>query len=308
VLRAAFALCTLLAPSLAFAQQPVEPPEAPPVEPDAQPVAEPVTEPVTEPVPEPVPAPQPYVEPYTPPPPLPYAPPPEEEEPPPPRRRQRTPPPIEPPSCCLWSVRYDPFDLIQGQVTVEGEIALGSLPLSIEVAPSWIFDNFSDTLDESGFDIAARFGWYIQGTPLQGFFLKVHAEFQTFEATLFRGDLEAERYFGKPGAMCDADSAPGTCTLNIQSFLLGVMLGNSAVFGDDGGFALTGGIGVGIAVAQEKSVEVNACSEEDVLAGGPHCTAADDSPAASHIYYEGVGFGRGGRVNIIGSLGLGVTF
>jgi hypothetical protein len=221
--------------------------------------------------------------------------------------------PTEPPPkpCCLWSLRYDPFDLISGQVTLEGEVALGDLPLAIELAPSWIFDNFADGIDESGFDIAARFGWYVQGTALQGFFLKAHAGFQYFEATLYRGDIDAEDYFGRPDTdaeICNEDSATGTCTSTVSSFILGLMIGNSAVFGDDGGFALTGGLGVGVAVAQEKSLRIHPCTPEDVMNGVEHCDVADDGPVQTLTYYEGAGFGRGGRVNILGSLSLGVTF
>jgi hypothetical protein len=260
----------------------------------------------------PAPPPQPYAQPYAPPEPYDYGPPGGYTEPgygagypPPPPQRPLEPPPKP---CCLWSLRYDPFDLIHGQVTLEGEIALGDLPLSIELVPSWIFDNFSDAVDEQGFDIAARFGWYVQGDALRGFFLKAHAEFQWFEATLFRGDLDGEQYFGKPGAMCNTDSATGTCTLDVNSFLLGLMIGNSSVFGDDGGFALTGGLGVGVAIAQELSLEVQPCSDEDVAAGNAHCSAADNGPVDRLVYFEGAGLGRGGRVNIIGSLSLGVTF
>lgn len=221
--------------------------------------------------------------------------------------------PTEPPpkGCCLWSIRYDPFDLISGQVTLEGEVALGSLPLAIEIVPSWIFDNFSDGVDESGFDMAMRFGWYVQGDALRGFFLKAHAGYQHFEATIFRGDLEGERYFGKPAPepeICDPESGKGTCTSTVSSFILGLMLGNSAVFGDDGGFALTGSLGVGVAVAQEKSLRIDPCTAEDLQAGAAPCDDDANLPGAIFTYYEGAGFGRGGRVNILGSLSLGVTF
>jgi hypothetical protein len=219
--------------------------------------------------------------------------------------------PAEPPPkpCCAWSIRYDPFDLISGQITLEGEIALGDLPLAIEVVPSWIFDNFADGVDESGVDIAARFGWYVQGDALRGFFLKAHAGYQHFEATIYRGDLQAEKYYGKPAPdICDPESGKGSCTSTVSSFILGLMLGNSAVFGDEGGFALTGSLGVGVAVAQEKTLQVNSCTDAELQAGGAPCDEDVNLPGSVTTYYEGAGFGRGGRVNIMGSLSLGVTF
>jgi len=234
-----------------------------------------------------------------------YGPPPGYGRPPPP-----PPPPREPPPkpCCLWSVRYDPFDLLSAQVTFEGEIALGSLPLSVEVAPSWIFDSFADEIDESGFDIAARFGWYVGGDALDGFWVKFNAQYENFSSTLYRGDTDAEVYFGKPGAMCDGDSETGTCTLTIDSFVLGLMVGNSVVFGRNGGFALTGGIGVGVALAEEVRMEVDQCEQVD--SGTEHCPAgtSDLSGPIRTTYYEGASLGRGGRIRLLGTLSLGVTF
>lgn len=300
-------------PPVAPPPAPADPPpgEPPEPQPEAQPQPPPVPAPVV-PYPYPQPAPQPYQ------PPEPYGPPPFGQPgygPPPAPHGYGAPPlrPREPPPkpCCLWSLRYDPFDLISGQVTLEGEIALGDLPLAIEIVPSWIFDNFSDGIDESGFDMALRFGWYVQGTALRGFYLKAHAGYQLFEATLFRGNFDQEDFFGQPDTnpdICDPESGKGTCTSTVQSFILGLMIGNSAVFGDDGGFALTGGLGVGVAVASEKTLRINPCTPEDVVNGVMNCDVADDGPAQTLTYYEGAGFGRGGRVNILGSLSLGVTF
>src|SRR5690606_24439476 len=135
--------------------------------------------------------------------------------------------------------------------------------LSVELAPSWVFDSPADGVDERGFSLAARFAWYVQGKPLEGFWVKAHAEFESFEATLFRGDLNNEVYFGMPNPdFCDADSETGSCKKTINGFILGAMIGNSTVFGDDGGFAISGGIGIGVAVTGSETLEVLQCLEQ----------------------------------------------
>jgi len=221
---------------------------------------------------------------------------------PPPQR-----PPEPPPADTLfWSVRYDPFDLLFRRVTIEGEIALGDLPLSVEFAPSWIFDSPSDGIDEKGFDLAARFAWYIQGRPLEGFWLKANAQFERFEATLYRGDLDNEVYFGRPNpAFCDADSQTGTCRRTLQNFILGAMIGNSTVFGSDGGFTISGGIGIGVAVTGTERLEVLPCTDQDRLAGDPNCplNQIDEGEGVFTTYND-----KAGRIRLLGSLSLGITF
>jgi len=218
----------------------------------------------------------------------------------------RRPPEPPPPDTLLWSVRYDPFDLLFRRITVEGEVALGDLPLSVEFAPSYIFDSTSEGIDEKGFDLAARFAWYIQGRPLEGFWLKANAEYERFEATLYRGDLENEVFFGRPNPQfCDPDSATGTCRRTLQSFILGAMIGNSTVFGSDGGFAISGGIGIGVAVTGSERLEVLPCTDEARLGGDPNCPVSerDDGEGVFTTYND-----KAGRIRLLGSLSLGITF
>jgi hypothetical protein len=205
----------------------------------------------------------------------------------------------------MWSLRYDPFDLLFRRVTLEGEIAWGKLPLTVELAPSWIFDSSASDIDEMGFDIGARIAWYVQGEPLRGFWVKAHVSFEWFEATLYR-EASEEVFVGRPNPeLCDDDSETGTCKRNINSAVLGLMIGNSTVFGDDGGFALTGGIGIGVALAESKALEVLPCTEADVAAGDPHCPVpeASGTPGLLASYYDEVE-----RIKLLGSLSLGITF
>jgi hypothetical protein len=294
------------------ADQPVAPPVAPPVAqpPPAQPppVEQPPPAEQPAPVPQPPPVDQPppvYPQPYQPD----YGPPPGYEPgygPPQPRYGNGPPPPpLEPEKeCCLWSIRYDPFDLLFRRLTFEAELALGDLPLTVELSPAWIWSSPSEGVEEKGFDIAARFGWYVQGNAMRGFWLKAHAEFETFDATLFRGDTQTEEYFGKPNAeLCDADSATGTCTRHLHDFILGIMLGTSAVFPNSGGFIIHGGIGIGAAVVDSQRLEVDNCTADDVTAGDPHCATADDAEILVHDYFD-----KTGRIRLLGNLSLGVAF
>ena len=215
---------------------------------------------------------QPYPQPYG------YAP-------PPPAKVEK--PPKE---CCLWSLRYDPFDLILRRVTLEAEVAWGDLPFSAEIAPSYIFDSTIDEIDEQGFDIAARIAWYIYpGDALKGFWLKAHFNFEYFQSTLYN-EIGEEQFEGTPHPdYCDADSEPGTCSRNVNTAVLGLMLGASMVFPGTGGFALTGGMGLGGAMAKEKRLEVD---------GTP------TAPGRFYTYYDE--FGK--RLKLLGTLSLGITF
>jgi hypothetical protein len=186
-------------------------------------------------------------------------------------------------------LRYDPFDLILRRVTLEAEIAWGDLPFSVELAPSYIFDSTIGEIDEQGFDIAARIAWYIQGNALKGFWLKAHFNFEYFQATLHNEIAEGVDLGTPHPDHCDADSAPGTCSRNVNTAVLGLMLGSSLVFPGSGGFALTGGIGLGGALADERRLEVVGTSEV---------------PGRFYVYYDD--FGK--RLKLLGTLSLGITF
>jgi len=239
---------------------------------------------------------------YGPPPPPPgYGPPPPGYGGPPPPGYGPPPRPEGPPpkKTLLWSVRYDPFDLLFRRITFEGEIALGSLPLSVELVPSFIWDSPHEGVENSGIDLGARFVWYVMGDPLEGFYLKAHFNYETFKSTLFRGDpLDP---YGVPGPGCDDDSEPGTCSKQVSTTVFGLMLGSSMVFPRRGGFGLNGGIGIGVATADRIDLEVAPC---DIGSDPATCPLGpDDGSAVVTSYYDKIE-----RIKLLGSLSLGVTF
>lgn len=180
----------------------------------------------------------------------------------------------------------------------------GSLPIGIELVPSIIFDSPSADHDESGFDMGANFVWYPGGNPLRGFWVKAHAEFEVFKATLSR-NIDGQA-LGKPDPnQCDADSATGTCSKSLNSWIFGLILGTTQVFGKNGGFAISGGIGLGVAIADPVSLSVLPCTAQDVADKDPHCASAEAASATgiTTSYYQ-----EEGRIRLLGSLSLGVAF
>ena len=73
------------------------------------------------------------------------------------------------------------------------------------------------------------------------------------------------------------------------------MIGNSLVLPGDGGFALTGGIGIGVALADPIDQRVD-CTEADAAAG-------ECDRIVTRTLYD-----KTGRIQLLGSLSLGVTF
>jgi hypothetical protein len=207
-------------------------------------------------------------------------------------------------SCCRWSVRVDPFDLLTRRITLAAEVALGRLPFSIEVTPKYIFDSAADALDEKGYDVGARLAWYPGGRALRGLWVKAHVEYENFRATLTREGTAGP--LGKPDPnLCDADSAAGTCSRRVGSTILGLLIGSTQVFGSNGGFAVSGGIGIGAALAGATDLAVLPCTARDVADGNPSCPLAE-APGASGLtfrYYDDAS-----RVRLLGSMSLGVVF
>jgi hypothetical protein len=202
-------------------------------------------------------------------------------------------------------VRFDPFDLIFRRASLEGEVALGPLPLTVEIAPAYIFDSPHEGFEEKGYSIAGGLVWYVRGKALRGFFVKALIAYEQVEATMSRdvgGTLA-----GRPDpALCDADSKTGTCKKTFGSTVVGAALGSSMVFGDRGGFALTGSIGIGVALADPVKLAINACAASDVAEDSPHCTLGAEplgTAGISRTYYD-----KTGKIQLLGSLGLGVTF
>lgn len=185
------------------------------------------------------------------------------------------------------AIRYDPFDLLFRRVTLEGEVKVIG-PIAVQLTPAWIFDSPFEDHTESGFDIAADIAWYVQGTAFRGFWLKAHVEYEIFEATLTNPWEENGSPAGTPADDCDDDSEPGTCTKTVGSTIVGAMLGASTVFGKDWGFNISGGIGIGVALAESVDLTVN---------------GTNASPGITSTYYD-----KTGRIKLLGSLGLGVAF
>lgn len=207
-------------------------------------------------------------------------------------------------ACCRWSVRYDPFDLLTRRVTLSAEVALADLPLSIEVTPKYIFGSPASELDEQGFDLGVNLAWYPSGVPLRGIWVKAHAEYERFTATLTRDDGTGAR--GKPDPnQCAPDSTKGSCKNGVASTILGVIVGSTQVFGPQGGFAISGGIGIGAALADSKPLTVLPCTAADVADKNASCEAAEPSGTAalSYRYYD-----NSARIRLLGTLSLGVVF
>src|SRR5262249_19686925 len=151
------------------------------------------------------------------------------------------PPAPKPSTCCRWSVRMNPFDLIFRRLSFEGEVAIIG-PLSVEVNGSWIFGALDENLDEKGYAFGTNVGFYFMNVgntsvkPLQGMWLKAHFGYENYRATLTNPDLQTS-----------------TTSSRLGSAILGAMIGSSTVFGQNGGFALSGGIGIGVALAKPQT-------------------------------------------------------
>lgn len=188
--------------------------------------------------------------------------------------------PLPPPAprkatCCVASIRVDPFNLIFRRLTLAGEIKLFG-PVTLELEPSWIFGSATENLDQKGLALVGRVGIYPFGRALRGLWVKAQGGFEGFNATLSHSA---------------AASLPGTTTGEkyISSGIFGAMVGGSSVFGRNGGFTMTGGIGIGFATAPVTTV-----------------TARGNDPRLGD---EAVQFyGKSDRIRLLGSLGLGVTF
>jgi hypothetical protein len=155
-------------------------------------------------------------------------------------------------------------------MSFEGELAVVG-PLSIQVTPSWIFGSSDEFMDASGWALGGAIGVYFEGKPLRGFWLKAHAGYESFDATLSHSTAKV---------------AP--VTKEVSSWIFGGSIGNTTVFGD-GGFSLSGGIGIGVATADPITIIVE--SNSPIIA-----------PEGRQFY------GKSDSISILGTFGLGVTF
>jgi hypothetical protein len=186
-------------------------------------------------------------------------------EPPPPR------PPPPPPKPLRWSARYDPFDLIQRRLTLQGEIAIYKL-FALEVDPSWIFGSPYSGISGKGYAIAGRAVFYLSGEAFRGFWLKAQAGYERYTATLTNPN----------------DSSDVSPPQRVGSAVLGVLFGDTWVIPRDGGFALSGGIGFGYATASKVTLTTPVSSV---------------APQAQATLYDGFD-----KFRLLGTLGMGVAF
>jgi hypothetical protein len=181
----------------------------------------------------------------------------------------------EPPKPNRWSLRYDPFELITRRLTFEGEVAIYKL-FSVEVTGSWIFGSPYPNVDGKGFAVALNPAFYLSGVAMRGMWIKAHIGYENYSAT-----------FTNPAAM------PGDTTLTSQpvrasSMILGAMFGDTMVVPGDGGFALSGGVGIAFATA----------GELPLMAPG-----SGGIPPVSTSLYSGFD-----KIRLLGTVGLGVAF
>jgi hypothetical protein len=153
-------------------------------------------------------------------------------------------------------------------MTFEGELALIG-PLAIEIAPSWIWGSPAENLDTTGFALAGNLAVYVQGDALKGFWIKGHLAYESFEATLTHPETR------------------DTASKDVGSAIVGGMLGSTSVFGRNGGFAISGGIGIGVALSDPVTIRVESDEYGDVTA----------------TYYDKID-----KIQLLGSLALGVAF
>lgn len=155
------------------------------------------------------------------------------------------------------------------RMSFEGELGIIG-PLSVQLTPSWIFGSSDEFMDASGWALSGAVGVYFEGKALRGFWLKGHAGYESYDATLtHRNDPSA------------------TATKEISSWIFGGSIGNTTVFGD-GGFSLSGGIGIGFATAD------------------PITLVAESKKTASAEVRQF--YGKSDSISILGTFGVGVTF
>ena len=156
-------------------------------------------------------------------------------------------------------------------MTFQGEVAIYKL-FALEVVPTWIFGSPASGVDEKGFSVAARAVFYLSGEAFRGFWLKAHVGYENFSATVTN-----------PGDATDVSTPQRQ-----SSAVLGVLFGDTWVIPRDGGFALSGGIGIAYATASKTTI-----TTQGTATAGPYQVTLYD------------GFDK---VRLLGSVGLGVAF
>jgi hypothetical protein len=130
--------------------------------------------------------------------------------PPPPRRNE-----------LQWSIRFQLLNLLFGRVTGELEYAFWG-PFSFAVVPEYVFADPSEDkargITVSGGGVAGEFGYWVEGRPLRGYFLKAHGGYRTIK---FKSDI---------------------AETNVPATRVGALFGSQSIYG--GWFTLSGGLGV----------------------------------------------------------------
>jgi hypothetical protein len=192
------------------------------------------------------------------------------------------PPPVpKPSSCCRWSVRFNPLDLLlERKLTFEGEVGIIG-PLSVELTPSWIFSSPFESISKKGYALGGNVtAYFLSGKMFQGMWVKAHFHYENFTATLTNPQ--------QPLNPAKPDEDTLFVSQRLSSAVLGGMFGSTSVWGRNGGFVLSGGIGFDVALA----------SEVTLTAPG-----AGSIPGVQRTLYSGLD-----KYRIVGSLGVGVAF
>jgi hypothetical protein len=133
-------------------------------------------------------------------------------------------PPLPPPpkrTELQWSIRSQLLALIFGRVAGELEYAFSG-PFSVAIIPEYVFNypgvNKEVGVKVSGGGVAGEFGYWVEGRPLRGYFLKGHVGYRSIK-------------FSSP---VDELSVPAT--------EVGAMFGSQSIYG--GWFTVSFGLGV----------------------------------------------------------------
>ncbi len=135
-----------------------------------------------------------------------------------------------PPSCCFGSVRINPLDIVTDKsVPLEAEFAvIGPLSLQADLAYNFgvppTFDaGAPDGVTGAGFTAGGKVGIWFTDDPLRGWYGKAVLRYQ--HINLYEKAVDGPR-----------------TTMNEVGY--GAQLGHATVFGRDGGFTLSWGIGI----------------------------------------------------------------
>jgi hypothetical protein len=133
------------------------------------------------------------------------------------------------------SIRLQALDLLFGSIGGELEYAFAG-PVSIGLAPQYIFadwrQNSSIGLKGKGSGVTADLGFWIEGRPLRGYFLKARLSYSSVTFKSYQPDGVTE-----------------LATEDVPETILGVMFGSQSIYA--GWFTVSGGFGIGYNLKNE---------------------------------------------------------